>query len=86
MDVAELLVGELVANAVLHTGAPARLLVTYDGAVRVEVTDASARPPVLLPAGLDDTAGRGLRLVDALASGWGWQPGEDGKTVWAELG
>ncbi len=73
-----LLVSELVTNAVVHTGCPAvlRLLLTgvrdessscaAAGTVRLEVADASARPPAPRHAMGDETGGRGLELVDGL--------------------
>jgi anti-sigma regulatory factor (Ser/Thr protein kinase) len=54
--------------------------------VRVEVHDRSCVPipPVLLSDAEDET-GRGLIVVDALATGWGWRPSPYGKVVWCEL-
>ncbi len=85
-QVVELLVGEVVANAVVHGpgGAEIRVLVEVDpGSVRVEVTDAGpGRPEVLHP---EPTApsGRGMALVESLSSSWGVHPlGRSGKTVW----
>ncbi|MEU9579739.1 MULTISPECIES: ATP-binding protein [Streptomyces] len=89
-----LLVGELAANAVRHGRVPGRdfaLRLTLDepaGLARVEVVDASETPPPRTAgqAPVDDESGRGLVLVDALATRWGSCPREPiGKTVWAEL-
>jgi hypothetical protein len=58
----------------------------HGSTVRVEVDDESPEFPVL--AQPDDASalhGRGLVLVDALASDWGTRPNERGKTVWFEL-
>ncbi len=52
--------------------------------VRVEVADASACPPRPRCAD-DDTNGRGLELVDGLADRWGWQPEDNGKSIWCEV-
>ncbi|MBQ1091566.1 ATP-binding protein [Streptomyces sp. B93] len=90
-----LVVGELAANAVQHGRVPGRdfgLRITADEAanhVRIEVTDA-APPPDLPPAPTpphpEDESGRGLLLVDVLATHWGTTPHpSEGKTVWAEL-
>nr|WP_281371856.1 ATP-binding protein [Streptomyces abyssomicinicus] len=88
-----LLVGELAANAVRHGRVPGRdfaLRLTVDepaGLARVEVVDASETPPPAPGrAPVDEESGRGLVLVDALATRWGCCPREPlGKTVWAEL-
>ncbi|MEU9332226.1 ATP-binding protein [Streptomyces sp. NPDC048290] len=93
VDTAELLVAELVSNAVLHTKGPAALRVwrTPWGTVWLGAWDADPVPPVL-PLTLVDLAGeagRGLGLVRTYADQWGWQPsgrlGADGKYVWCEL-
>jgi anti-sigma regulatory factor (Ser/Thr protein kinase) len=85
-----LLIGEVVTNAVIHAGGgPAGLRVTLDdgaGILRCEVTDASPRPPRGGPAADDDEGGRGLMLVEALASSHGWHPAAGGKTVWFTCG
>lgn len=85
-----LLISELVTNAVVHTGAPAvlRMLLPgrhVSGAVRVEVTDTSSRPPRQRRADGEDTNGRGLELVSGLADRWGWQHEGTGKRIWCEL-
>lgn len=88
-----LLVSELVTNAVVHTGRPAVLRMQLPegpapqphGTVRVEVSDASARPPLQRHAAGEDTGGRGLELVDGLASRWGWLPEGTGKRIWCEV-
>jgi len=55
------------------------------GTVRVEVADASARPPMPRHASGDATNGRGLELVDGLADRWGWQAEGAGKSIWCEV-
>lgn len=84
-EVAELLVTELVANAVVHAAAPARLRLVYDGELGLEVTDGSASPPALRCAEPEDESGRGLELVEALADRWGFESRKGGKTVWCWL-
>ncbi len=85
-DGVELVVTELVTNAVLHAAGPVVLQLRTDGeAVRVEVTDGGgsfALTPRDLPMGM---TGRGLGLVAAYASAWGIAPVDGGKTVWVEL-
>ncbi|MFJ5103106.1 ATP-binding protein [Streptomyces sp. NPDC088554] len=86
-----LLISELVTNAVVHTGCPAVLRMLFGpgaggaGTVRVEVADASDRPPRPRHAEDGDTNGRGLELVDGLADRWGWQPEGAGKRIWCEV-
>lgn len=90
---AEVVVSELVTNAVRHGRVPGRLVelrMTYDleKTLTVEVSDAGdRRPPASPPDGPSDLAesGRGLALVAAFAHAWGVQDREVGKTVWARL-
>lgn len=88
VDLASLLTSELVTNAVRYGRGLVRLSVRADPpALRVEVHDDNPAMPTLGPE--DDTAaenGRGLRLVEALATRWGTEscPG-DGKDVWFEI-
>jgi PAS domain S-box-containing protein len=56
-----------------------------ESAVWVEVFDADLRLPRLGSAGENDEGGRGLYLVDQLASRWGSRPTIDGKAVWFEI-
>jgi anti-sigma regulatory factor (Ser/Thr protein kinase) len=85
-DVAELLTGELVSNVVRHVGSPARLsVVRRPSAIRVEVEDASAALPVRRDPDPSEDRGRGILLVESLASAWGVDLHGDGKTVWFEL-
>lgn len=82
-----LLVTELVANAVRHGGGPVTLrLSSTDHYLRIEVTDASPTPPQPLPGSLEAESGRGLLIVDVLASRWGTTRAVGpGKAVWFEL-
>ncbi|MFD9909051.1 ATP-binding protein [Streptomyces sp. NPDC059063] len=87
-------VAELAANAVLHAQVPGRnfevaLLWVPGGPLRVEVTDTcgdrAPGPQAELPS-LEAESGRGLVLVETLASRWGVAVGPaPRKTVWAEL-
>ena len=78
-----LLVSELVTNAVLHARSSVSVEVKHlRRGVRVEVTDTSPLPPVLLPR--SDTAG-GMALVDAVSTRWGVTAIPNGKTVWFEV-
>lgn len=100
-EAAELIVSELVTNAVrASTGADGRP--KYDGAglpvvivrlgtdgsrVMIEIWDGIPGTPVTEQAGPDDESGRGLVLVEAVCARWDWEtvPGWPGKVVWAEL-
>ncbi|MFJ6213091.1 ATP-binding protein [Streptomyces sp. NPDC092296] len=87
MEVAELLVGELVTNAVQHTGGRTVgvRLARRPGWLRVEVRDPSRALPCLIRAEPDADTGRGLVLVDALSERWGADLLSRGKGVWFEL-
>ena len=77
-------VTELVANAVIHADTEIGFSVRPAGAgVRVEVSDGSSIVPRWAPAAMSATSGRGLILVQRLASDWGVEPHAGGKTVWA---
>jgi anti-sigma regulatory factor (Ser/Thr protein kinase) len=89
-----LLVAELSANAVRHGGVPGRdfhLRLAFEArtrTIRIEVSDACPdQPPTTSPVpSLDDESGRGLFLIDMLATRWGATPRVPiGKTVWAEV-
>jgi anti-sigma regulatory factor (Ser/Thr protein kinase) len=90
LDVARLLVSELVANAVVHAsldhGEPVGLAVYLSSdAVRVEVHDSGPGfDTELAERELMDPSGRGLMLVAKMATRWGVEPGA-GATVWFEL-
>jgi anti-sigma regulatory factor (Ser/Thr protein kinase) len=88
---AELIVSELVTNA-LQACPPAdavralRLRLSFDGSgLLIQVQDGNVDPPAHTSADGDEEGGRGLLIVDAICTEWGWHPREDkpGKTVWA---
>jgi anti-sigma regulatory factor (Ser/Thr protein kinase) len=100
-DAAELVISELVTNAVRAStderGHPRyangrmpviQVRMLADGVrLLLEVWDMAPALPVVRQAAAADEAGRGLQLVDTLTSRWHWQtvPGWPGKCVWAEL-
>lgn len=98
-EVAELVVSELVTNAIQATAgrqllAPVRLRLSSAGSrALVEVWDADSRPPQPRPTEVDGVpdlvaeSGRGLLLVATLSTRWGWYPERHcgGKVVWSEL-
>jgi anti-sigma regulatory factor (Ser/Thr protein kinase) len=79
---------ELVSNALEHGHGALEVLARFyleRGLLRVEVSDSSSdvpRPREQLPS---CPGGRGLHVVAAVSSDWGWMPNERGKTVWFEL-
>lgn len=85
-DVAVLLVSEAVTNALLHTGrSPSLQLRAGPAGLRVEVRDASPALPAPRHPDATATTGRGLQLLDALASRWGTEAHGGGKVVWFEV-
>ncbi|MFC7723282.1 ATP-binding protein [Nonomuraea recticatena] len=83
---AELLVSELVTNAVCHGRGPVLLtLFAEDGLLRCEVGDAEDTLPEMRSAYKDDESGRGLFLLDMLSCCWGTDRTSAGKVVWFEL-
>ena len=84
---AELLVTELVTNAIMHTGSGPHVEVELSRDwVRVSVEDADPAPPVRRQPGPTSTGGRGIVILEELSNHWGVQPTEVGKAVWFELG
>jgi len=85
-EIIELLTDELVSNVVRHVSAPMQLRVYRGGSsVRVEVDDPSRDLPVLHhPDPLIDH-GRGILLIEGLATAWGVKVHDNGKTVWFEV-
>lgn len=81
----ELLVSELVINAVVHASSAPRVdVVLGRDSYRVEVYDDDPAMPELRDPGLADRGGRGILLLDRLASRWGAEPHGSGKVVWFE--
>ncbi|MEV7995184.1 ATP-binding protein [Streptomyces sp. NPDC086077] len=84
-----LLVSELATNVVRHgprTEVEFEIAVTAlaDGSCLIEVSDEGSRMPRLRSVDDDQEAGRGLHLVEHMATAWGvWSRGTHGKTVWA---
>ena len=87
IDVATLLVSEVVTNSVLHAGTEIHLTCQPRPAgLRVEVSDRSALAPSIRNYDTEAMTGRGLALVSMLSASWGMNVDDDGKTVWFELG
>lgn len=80
----ELVVSELVTNAIRYGAEPIRLRLIRGRNLIVEVSDGSSTSPHLRRARTFDEDGRGLFLVAQLTRRWGTRYGPTGKTIWAE--
>jgi serine phosphatase RsbU (regulator of sigma subunit)/anti-sigma regulatory factor (Ser/Thr protein kinase) len=80
----ELIVSELVTNAIRYAAPPIRLRLLRDSRLTCEVSDASSTAPRLRHARSMDEGGRGLFLVAQLAHRWGARYTTEGKIIWAE--
>ncbi len=80
--VTELVVSELVTNAIRYGQPPIRLRLIRDASLICEVSDANTSAPHLRRARAFDEGGRGLLLVAQLTQGWGTRHTTDGKTIW----
>lgn len=83
---AELVVSELVTNAIRHgRTAPHLLLVLAGECLRIEVTDAGSGGAVRRHPRPEDVGGRGLFLVDAISDRWGSAHEGGHHIVWCEM-
>ncbi|NGO07391.1 SpoIIE family protein phosphatase [Streptomyces sp. HC44] len=81
----ELVVSELVTNAIRHASGPIRLRLILTGATLIcEVWDASASAPHLRHPKATDEGGRGLFLISQFTQRWGTRHTQDGKIIWTE--
>ncbi len=85
-DTVALLVSEVATNALVHGAGDVRLrVVPQPRGVRVEILDGSSTLPRRRSATLYDEGGRGIALVEAMATAWGSEVTADGKKVWFEV-
>jgi serine phosphatase RsbU (regulator of sigma subunit)/PAS domain-containing protein/anti-sigma regulatory factor (Ser/Thr protein kinase) len=82
---AELIVSELVTNAIRYAAQPITLRLIYDRLLICEVSDGSSTAPHLRRARAWEEGGRGLMLVAQMAHRWGTRHSGAGKTIWAEI-
>jgi hypothetical protein len=80
----ELVVSELVGNAIRHAKGPLRLRLLRSRSLICEVYDGSLTTPRIRRATYTDEGGRGLYLIAAVCSRWGARYLEEGKCLWAE--
>ncbi|MCX3061141.1 sodium/proline symporter PutP [Streptomyces beihaiensis] len=80
----ELIVSELVTNAIRHATGPVSLRLIRDRALICEVSDAVSTAPHLRHARTTDEGGRGLLIVAQLAQRWGTRYTANGKVIWTE--
>jgi serine phosphatase RsbU (regulator of sigma subunit) len=80
----ELVVSELVTNAIRHAAPPIQLRLIRDHTLICEVADASSTAPHLKRSRTLDEDGRGLLLVYGLTHSWGTRQTTTGKTIWCQ--
>ncbi|NUS79911.1 MAG: SpoIIE family protein phosphatase [Streptomyces sp.] len=83
-DDTQLIVSELVTNAVRYGTAPIGLRLIHDRTLTCEVRDAGSASPHLRHAGVVEEGGRGLFITAQLAQAWGTRYTASGKTIWTE--
>ncbi|GAQ65471.1 SpoIIE family protein phosphatase [Streptomyces scabiei] len=83
--VVELVVSELVTNAIRYGGAPVCLRLIRERGLIVEVSDGGHTSPHLRRAAMEDEGGRGLFVVAQLTQRWGTRYTPTGKIIWTEV-
>ncbi|WP_319101693.1 MFS transporter [Streptomyces caniscabiei] len=83
--VVELVVSELVTNAIRYGGTPVQLRLIRERGLIVEVSDSGHTSPHLRRAAMEDEGGRGLFLVAQFSKRWGTRYTQSGKTIWTEV-
>lgn len=87
VDTLQILISEVVTNAVTHAGSAPEVAVRHLGdRLRVEVGDDDSTLAAPVDRGLLESSGRGLRILDSAAQRWGMEPrAGGGKVVWFEV-
>ena len=86
LETVQLLLSELVTNAVLHAASEPKVAISVlRDRVHIEIFDSSTDAVTPRDAGGKDESGRGLGIVDALAQSWGTTSLPDGKVVWFDV-
>ncbi|MFG2192060.1 SpoIIE family protein phosphatase [Streptomyces sp. NPDC048639] len=80
----ELVVSELVTNAIRHAAPPVQLRLIRDRTLLCEVSDGGYTSPHLRHSASDDEGGRGLFIVAQMVRRWGTRYTPSGKTIWTE--
>jgi anti-sigma regulatory factor (Ser/Thr protein kinase) len=80
----ELVVSELVTNAIRHAVGPVYLRLIRDRSLHCEVSDKGHTSPNLRHSATDDEGGRGLFIVAQMVQRWGTRYTTSGKTIWTE--
>jgi serine phosphatase RsbU (regulator of sigma subunit)/anti-sigma regulatory factor (Ser/Thr protein kinase) len=81
---AELVVSELLTNAIRHARGPLQVRLLRNRSLTYEVSDGSSTSPRMRHAATTDEGGRGLFLIAQLATTWGTRYTAEGKVIWAE--
>ena len=83
----QLVLSELVTNALVHAGTTCEVRARYtDGVLRIEVRDRGRGTPDLRAPAPDSEGGRGLMIISSMAEAWGIETEDDNsKVVWAEM-
>ncbi len=83
IDTVSLLTSEVVTNALCHAGPPLHLALTHGSfGENVDVSDSTLTRPVVARPDFDHEGGRGLWLVETLATTWGITLTDERKSVW----
>jgi serine phosphatase RsbU (regulator of sigma subunit)/anti-sigma regulatory factor (Ser/Thr protein kinase) len=81
----ELVVSELVTNAIRHAAGPIQLRIIREKSLICEVSDGTGTSPHLRRARSFDEGGRGLFIVASVTDHWGTRQNPAGKTIWADI-